>query len=67
MGIFKLYWDALKAALVDIADKNVSLIAAGVAFYAMLSLFPAIAALVTNRASMDSTDSKEVEIEVIGV
>ncbi|MEH6674180.1 MAG: YihY/virulence factor BrkB family protein [Sulfitobacter sp.] len=47
VGIFKLYWDALKAALVDIADKNVSLIAAGVAFYAMLSLFPAIAALVT--------------------
>ena len=47
VGTVKLYWDALKAALVDISEKNVSLIAAGVAFYAMLSLFPALAALVT--------------------
>lgn len=45
-GGLKLYWAALVACLVDIGDKNVALIAAGVAFYAMLSLFPALAALV---------------------
>lgn len=44
--MIKLYWVSLKASIVDIREKNVALIAAGVAFYAMLSLFPALAALV---------------------
>jgi len=44
--IIKLYWVSLKACIVDIGEKNVALIAAGIAFYAMLSLFPALAALV---------------------
>lgn len=44
--ILKLYWSALKATVADIGEKNVGLIAAGVAFYGMLSLFPALAALV---------------------
>lgn len=47
LKLFKLYWVSLKAAIVDIQEKNVALIAAGVAFYGMLSLFPALAALVT--------------------
>ncbi len=42
----KLYWVGLKACIADIGEKNVALIAAGVAFYGMLSLFPALAALV---------------------
>lgn len=42
----KLYLSALKATIGDIGEKNVGLIAAGVAFYGMLSLFPALAALV---------------------
>ena len=39
-------WLALKALASEIADKNVSLIAAGVAFFALLSLFPGLAAMV---------------------
>ncbi|WP_157044677.1 YihY/virulence factor BrkB family protein [Roseobacter sp. GAI101] len=44
--IIQLYWVSLRACIADIGQKNVALIAAGVAFYAMLSLFPALAALV---------------------
>ncbi len=42
-----LYWKALRATIADISERNIALIAAGVAFYGMLSLFPALAALVT--------------------
>ncbi|APE41982.1 ribonuclease BN [Sulfitobacter alexandrii] len=42
----RLYWDAFKASLTQIAENDVSLISAGVAFFAMLSLFPALAALI---------------------
>lgn len=42
-----LYWTAFRAMIEDISERNIALIAAGVAFYGMLSLFPALAALVT--------------------
>lgn len=42
----KIYWQALKASFGEIGENNISLIAAGVAFYGMLSLFPALAALI---------------------
>lgn len=41
-----VYWDALKASVNHISEHNISLIAAGVAFFAMLSIFPALAALI---------------------
>lgn len=41
-----IYWDALKASVSHISENNISLIAAGVAFFGMLSLFPALAALI---------------------
>ncbi|MGC1494857.1 MAG: YihY/virulence factor BrkB family protein [Sulfitobacter sp.] len=41
-----VYWAALKASFTHISDNNISLISAGVAFFAMLSLFPALAALI---------------------
>ncbi|MBD3665117.1 YihY/virulence factor BrkB family protein [Sulfitobacter sp. TSTF-M16] len=41
-----MYWRALKASLSQIADNDISLISAGVAFFGMLSLFPALAALI---------------------
>lgn len=41
-----VYWDALKASVNHISENNISLIAAGVAFFGMLSLFPALAALI---------------------
>jgi len=42
----KLYWQALRSSFGVISENNIGLLAAGVAFYAMLSLFPALAALI---------------------
>jgi membrane protein len=41
-----VYWRALKGAIALVSQNNVSLISAGVAFFSMLSLFPALAALI---------------------
>ncbi len=41
-----IYWDAFKASLKQATEANLALISAGVAFFAMLSLFPALAALI---------------------
>ncbi len=40
------YWDAVKASVSHVGDNNLALISAGVAFFSMLSLFPALAALI---------------------
>jgi membrane protein len=40
------YWQALRASVSQIAENDIGLISAGVAFYGMLSLFPALAALI---------------------
>jgi membrane protein len=40
------WWNILKRVYASISEKNLSILAAGVAFYGMLSLFPALAALV---------------------
>ncbi|QYX57797.1 YihY/virulence factor BrkB family protein [Roseovarius sp. SCSIO 43702] len=42
----RVWWRVLVRVVVEIDNRNLGLIAAGVAFYALLSLFPAIAALV---------------------
>lgn len=41
-----VYWEALKASVNHISENNISLVSAGVAFFAMLSIFPALAALI---------------------
>ncbi len=46
LSFLALHWAALKASFAHVAENNLSLIAAGVAFFAMLSLFPALAALI---------------------
>ena len=40
------WWHACKAVVVNMNDTNLGLISAGVAFYGMLALFPAVAALI---------------------
>lgn len=40
------YWAALKGSFVHVGENNLALISAGVAFFSMLSLFPALAALI---------------------
>jgi membrane protein len=45
-GSSKLYWSAVFAALGKLGRNNLGLISAGVAFFSMLSIFPALAALI---------------------
>jgi membrane protein len=45
LGI-KAYLGVFWASILYVSDKNLSLVSAGVAFFAMLSLFPALAALI---------------------
>jgi membrane protein len=45
-GIFRRGWDIVKRVKADMKEDNLTLIAAGVAFYATLAIFPAIIAVV---------------------
>lgn len=45
-SLFALYWAAIKGSFVKITETNMPLISAGVAFFVMLSIFPALAALI---------------------
>ena len=42
----RLYWQAMRSSIRLVGENDLNLIAAGVAFFAMLSLFPALAALI---------------------
>ncbi|PVA07053.1 YihY/virulence factor BrkB family protein [Thalassorhabdomicrobium marinisediminis] len=44
--MFKTVWDVVVQMMNDLAEKNAGLIAAGVAFYGLLAIFPAIAATI---------------------
>jgi membrane protein len=56
------WFAVLKRVKAEVKDDNVSLLAAGVAFYAMLALFPAIIALVTIYGMV--ADPAQVESQV---
>jgi membrane protein len=55
-------WQMIKAVRKEMTDDNLTLVAAGVAFYAMLALFPAIIAVVTVYALV--TDAQQVREQV---
>jgi membrane protein len=40
------WWSILKRVYADLDNKNISVLAAGIAFYAMLSIFPALAVVI---------------------
>lgn len=46
MENIKIYWPVAKGVFNDVGEKNLTLTAAGVAFFAMFSLFPSLAALI---------------------
>jgi membrane protein len=56
------WFAVLKRVKAEVKDDNVSLLAAGVAFYAMLAIFPAIIALVTIYGMV--ADPNQVESQV---
>lgn len=45
-GSFGMAWAALRDGFLQIGETNLALISAGVGFFGMLSVFPAIAALI---------------------
>jgi len=48
------WWDIAKRIFKQMSQDNLSLVAAGVAFYALLAIFPAIAAMVSVYAYFSS-------------
>ncbi|NNE54186.1 MAG: ribonuclease BN, partial [Sulfitobacter sp.] len=38
---FSLYWGSIKGSVTHISENNLALVSAGIAFFVMLSLFPA--------------------------
>lgn len=63
LSAFTLRRQALFAAFGKIGQNNLSLIAAGVAFFAMLSLFPALAALIAILSLVSDPDVVVVQLE----
>ncbi len=60
---FKGYWAVLRDCGKHISESNMSLIAAGVAFFSMLSLFPALAALIAVLALIADPDVVVIWLE----
>ncbi|WVX50967.1 hypothetical protein ROLI_040680 [Roseobacter fucihabitans] len=58
-------WAAIVAAVKRIAINNLGLIAAGVAFYSMLSVFPALAALIAILSLIANPDVVVVQLEQV--
>jgi len=48
------WWDIAKRIFIKMSEDNLSIVAAGVAFYALLAIFPAIAAIVSVYAYFSS-------------
>lgn len=44
------WWEIVRRLVKSIGEKNISILAAGVAFYSLLAIFPALAAIVTSYA-----------------
>ena len=64
----KGWWDIVRRVFAKVVAQNVSILAAGVAFYAMLALFPALGAIVTTYALIaDPTDVSEHFNQLSGI
>jgi membrane protein len=59
------WWNILKRVYNSINEKNLSILAAGVAFYAMLAIFPALAALVALYGLVANPATVQHEISAI--
>jgi membrane protein len=57
------WWDILKRVKAEMKEDNLTLIAAGVAFYATLALFPALIALVTVYGLLFNADDVQRQLE----
>ncbi|MCX7566573.1 YihY/virulence factor BrkB family protein [Sulfitobacter sp. F26169L] len=62
-GAIARVWAALRDGFVQIGDTNLSLVSAGVGFFGMLSLFPAIAALIALLSLISNPDVVIAQLE----
>jgi membrane protein len=62
---FTVYSGALRAVFAKIGRNNLGLIAAGVAFYSMLSIFPALAALIAVLSLIADPEVVVIQLEEI--
>ena len=56
ISIGRKLWNALRDGFLQIGDTNLALVSAGVGFFGMLSLFPAIAALIALMSLVSDAD-----------
>jgi membrane protein len=59
------WWSVLKRVFGNVGDDNVSLVAAGVAFYALLALFPGLAALVSLFGLVADPQQVETQLQAV--
>lgn len=59
------WWDIAKRSQQSLSNENLSLIAAGVAFYALLAIFPAMAAIVSIYAYFASATQVEQHVAAL--
>lgn len=62
-GLFATAWAFLRDGFLQIAETNLSLVSAGVGFFGMLSLFPAIAALIALMSLVSDPDVVVAQLE----
>lgn len=56
------WWDIARRLFKSIGEKNISILAAGVAFYSLLAIFPALAAIVTTYALLADPQTVAVHL-----
>jgi membrane protein len=59
------WWSILKRVYASLSSKNISVLAAGVAFYAMLAIFPALAAIVAIYGLVSDPATVQREINAV--
>lgn len=59
------WWDIIKRIFNQLSRDNLSLVAAGVAFYALLAIFPALAAVVSVYAYFSSPDEIATQLNQV--
>lgn len=59
------WWSVLKRVFGNVGEDNVSLVAAGVAFYALLALFPGLAALVSLFGLVADPQQVETQLQAV--
>ena len=64
-AFFGTFWAALRGGFLQIGETNLALVSAGVGFFGMLSLFPALAALIAVLGLISDAAVVVTQLEVL--